>query len=247
VGDFDGKVAIVTGAAGGVGGAVTRQLVERGAKVVAVDLSDDVAKLESDSVAAVAGDASDAQTAERAVATARERFGGLDVLVNNAAQIVYKGILDTSEEEWDRVLRVNVRSMFVQSRAAIPALIERGGGAIVNTASISGVVGLPGQAAYCASKGAVVQLTRQLAVEFGPQQIRVNAVAPGAIETPFLMNLVNSVPDPEGLSAAIKAEHPLQRWADPEEVARVIVFLASEGASFVNGTIMGVDGGFTAK
>lgn len=247
MGDFDGKVAIVTGAAGGVGGAVTRQLVERGASVVAVDLSSSVHELEADAVAAVEGDASQAETAERAVRTARERWGGLDVLVNNAGHIVYKGILDTSDEEWDRVLTVNARSMFVHSRAAIPAMLERGGGAIVNTASISGLVGLPGQAAYCASKGAVVQLTRQLAVEFGPQQIRVNAVAPGAIETPFLMNLVNAQEDPDALARMIKAEHPLNRWADPEEIARVIVFLASDAASFVTGTIMSVDGGFTAQ
>jgi dihydroanticapsin dehydrogenase len=245
--DFDGRVAIVTGAAGGVGGAVTRQLVERGGSVVAVDVADAVRGLESERVAAVQGDVSVADTADRAVATAKERFGGLDVLVNNAAQIIYTGILDTSEDEWDRVMAVNVKSMFLHSKAAIPAILERGGGAIVNTASISGLIGMPGQAVYCASKGAVVQLTRQLAVEFGPQGIRVNAVAPGAIETPFLTNLVNSTDDPAGLTAHIAAEHPLNRIANPEEIARAILWLASDAASFTTGTILAADGGFTAK
>jgi NAD(P)-dependent dehydrogenase (short-subunit alcohol dehydrogenase family) len=247
LGDFDGKVAIVTGAAGGVGSAVMRQLLERGASIVAVDLKAPAAELQGDKVAVVEGDASNAGTAERAVATAKERFGRIDVLVNNAAQIIYKGIADTSEEEWDRVMAVNVKSMFLHSRAVLPVMLEQGGGAIVNTASISGLIGLPAQAAYAASKGGVVQLTRQLAVEYGPQNIRVNAVAPGAIRTPFLMNLVETMDDPDAMVAAIAADHPINRIAEADEIARSIVFLASDAASFTTGTILTVDGGFTAK
>ena len=186
--DFEGKVAIVTGAAGALGGAVTGQLVERGASVVAVDVEP---VTERGTVAAIEGDVSVAATAERAVSVARERFGGLDVLVCNAGQIVWKPIVETTEEEWDRVQSVNAKGTFLFCRAAIPAMRERGGGAIVCTASISGVVGLPLQSAYSASKGAIVQLTRQLAVELAPD-IRVNAVAPGAIDTPFLHRLVES-------------------------------------------------------
>ncbi|HEY7602818.1 MAG TPA: SDR family NAD(P)-dependent oxidoreductase [Gaiellaceae bacterium] len=241
--DFEGKVAIVTGAAGALGRAVTGQLVERGASVVGVDLEP---VSESGAVAAVEGDVSVVATAERAVSVARERFGGLDVLVCNAGEIVWKPVEQTTEVEWDRVQAVNVKGTFLFCRAAIAAMRQRGGGAIVCTASISGVVGLPLQSAYSASKGAIVQLTRQLAVELAPD-IRVNAVAPGAIDTPFLHRLVESSDDPTGLTAAIAADHPLQRIASADEVARTIVFLASDAAAFVTGAILPVDGGFTAK
>ena len=241
--DFEGKVAIVTGAAGALGGAVTGQLVERGASVVAVDVEP---VTERGTVAAIEGDVSVAATAERAVSVARERFGGLDVLVCNAGQIVWKPIVETTEEEWDRVQSVNAKGTFLFCRAAIPAMRKRSGGAIVCTASIAGVVGLPLQSAYSASKGAIVQLTRQLAVELAPD-IRVNAVAPGAIDTPFLHRLLQSSDDPAGLTAAIAADHPLQRIASADEVAHTIVFLASGAAAFVTGAILPVDGGFTAK
>jgi NAD(P)-dependent dehydrogenase (short-subunit alcohol dehydrogenase family) len=242
------RVAIVTGAASGVGRATTELLRERGAHVVAVDVSPAVHALASDDgIVAVEGDASATVTAEQAVSTALGRWGSVDVLVNNAATILWKAIVDTTDEEWDRVLAVNVRSAFVHCRAVLPPMIERGRGAIVSTASISGLVGLPGQTAYCTSKGALVQLTRQLAVEYGSQGIRVNAVAPGAIDTPFLRTFVDAQPDPAALEAAIAASHPLGRLSTPEEIARTIVFLASDEASFVTGAIFSVDGGFTAQ
>jgi NAD(P)-dependent dehydrogenase (short-subunit alcohol dehydrogenase family) len=244
---LEGRVAIVTGAAGGVGRAVTERLLERGARVVAVDLSPAVHDLAGDAVAAVEGDVSVEETAEAAVAAAHERWQRLDILVNNAAMIIYKGILDTSEAEWDRLLAVNVRSAFLFSRAAIPVMLEGGAGTIVSTASISGLVGLPGQAAYAASKGAIVQLTKQLAIEFSPQGIRVNAVAPGAIDTPFLRAFVDAQPDPGAVEAAIAGHHPIGRMATPGEVADAIVFLASDDAAFVTGAIFAVDGGFTAQ
>jgi len=137
--------------------------------------------------------------------------------------------------------------MFSFCRAAIVAFQRQGGGAIVAMASISGLVGLPGEAAYAASKGAVVMLTCQLAVEFAPAGIRVNAVAPGAIDTPLLRTFVDAQPDPAGLEAAIPRRAPLGRWATPEEIARAIVFLASDDAAFVTGAVLAADGGFTAK
>jgi NAD(P)-dependent dehydrogenase (short-subunit alcohol dehydrogenase family) len=225
---------------------VTQRLAERGASVVAVDVSPKVEELVGERVTAVEGDASVAATAERAAETAAQRFGRIDVLVNNAGHIVWKTLADTTEAEWDRVMAVNVKSMFLHCRAVLPAMLAQGGGAIVNTASISGLIGLPGQAAYAASKGAVVQLTRQLAVEYGGANIRVNAVAPGAVATPFLLDFVATLDDPDGVAAEIKASHPLNRFAEPEEVAESILFLASDAAAFTTGTILGVDGGYTA-
>ena len=243
--EFEGKVAIVTGAAGGVGGEVVRLLHERGAKVVAEDINPAVADLAADGIVTVEGDVAQASTAEAAVRAALDEFGQLDVLVNNAARFLMKGILDTSDDEWDGLLSVNVRGVFVHSRAALPHLTQRDAAAIVNLASISGLVGLPSQAAYCATKGAIVQLTRQLAVEFAPQGVRVNAVAPGAIETPFLLDALP--PDPEPILADIAASHPLGRNSQPAEIAEVVAFLASDRAGFMTGAIVPVDGGFTAQ
>ena len=243
--EFEGRVAIVTGAAGGVGGEVVRLLHERGAKVVAEDIDPAVADLATDGIVPVQGDVSQTATAEAAVQAALEHFGQVDVLVNNAARFLMKGILDTSDEEWDGLLSVNVRGVFVHSRAALPHLTQRDASAIVNLASISGLVGLPSQAAYCATKGAIVQLTRQLAVEFAPQGVRVNAVAPGAIETPFLLDALP--PDPEPILAEIAASHPIGRNSQPAEIAEVVAFLASDRAGFMTGAIVPVDGGYTAQ
>ena len=245
--EFEGKVAIVTGAAGGVGGEVVRLLNERGASVVAEDIDPAVSEMATGDgrIVAVEGDVADAATAQRAVDLALERFGHLDVLVNNAARFLMKGILDTSDEEWDGLLSVNLRGVFVHSRAALPHLVQRDASAIVNLASISGLVGLPSQAAYCATKGAIVQLTRQLAVEFAPQGVRVNAVAPGAIETPFLLDALP--PDPAAILADIAASHPLGRNSQPAEIAEVVAFLASDRAGFMAGAIVPVDGGYTAQ
>ena len=160
-------------------------------------------------VVAVLGDVAESGTARAAVDTALERFGRLDILVNNAARFLLKPTLETTDEEWDEVLRTNVRGVFVHSREALPRLAEGNGGAIVNLASISGVVGLSDQAAYSASKGAIVQLTRQLAVEWSRRGVRVNAVAPGAIDTPFLRNALAGAPDVDEVLAQIAASHPL--------------------------------------
>ncbi len=243
--EFEGKVAIVTGAAGGVGGAVVRLLHEQGASVVAEDIDPAVAELEGERIATVVGDVSQAATADAAVAAAVDRFGGVDVLVNNAARFLMKGILDTSDDEWDGILSVNVRGVFVHSRAALPHLAARERSAIVNMASISGLVGFASQTAYCASKGAIVQLTRQLAVEFAPQGVRVNAVAPGAILTPFLLDALP--PEPDAILADIAASHPLGRNSQPEEIAQSVVYLASDRAGFITGAILPVDGGYTAQ
>ena len=244
--ELAGAVAIVTGAAGGVGRATVELLTARGARVVAEDLDPAVEALEGDGVAALHGDVADPDTARRAVAMARERFGALDVLVNNAARFLLKPTLDTTDDDWDELLRVNVRGAFLHCRETLPSLSEPGNGRIVNVASISGTIGLPGQTAYCSTKGALVQLTRQLAIEHAPR-VRVNAVAPGAIDTGFMDEALAGAPDRDAQLEAIAATHPLGRLARPEEIAEVIAFLASPRSSIITGAILMADGGFTAQ
>ncbi len=247
--ELDGSVAIVTGAAGGIGREVVRLLLAAGASVVAEDIDPAVAELETQDgrVAAVIGDVADSDTARAAVSVALERFGRLDILVNNAARFLLKPTLETTDDEWDAVMQTNVRGLFVHCREALPRLVEGGGGAIVNLASISGVVGLGDQAAYSASKGAIVQLTRQLAVDWSPHGVRVNAVAPGAVDTTFLRNALAGVPDIDEVLAQIAAAHPLGRISEPVEIAEVVLFLASPRSRFVSGAILMADGGYTAQ
>jgi NAD(P)-dependent dehydrogenase (short-subunit alcohol dehydrogenase family) len=244
--DLEGLSAIVTGAAGGVGRETVAALRRAGASVVAEDIDPAVRELEADGVAALVGDVADPAVAALAVATAHERFGGPDILVNNAARYLLKGILETTDDEWDGLMRSNVRGVFVHARAALPALLERRG-SIVNVASVSGMVGSPGQAAYCTTKGAVVQLTRQLAVEFGPRGVRVNAVGPGAIDTEFVSRSLGLAPGDHPVPPEVLASHPLGRIATPREIADVIAFLASPLAGFMTGAIVMADGGATAR
>jgi NAD(P)-dependent dehydrogenase (short-subunit alcohol dehydrogenase family) len=243
--DLRAAVAIVTGAAGGIGSAVVAQLVQAGAHVVAEDLDPAVQELAGERVAPLVGDAAQAQTAAAAVALARERFGGLDVLVNNAGRFLLRALVDTGDDEWDALMATNVRIAFVHCRAALPYLRDGERSAIVNTCSISGVVGLPQQGAYAATKGAIAQITRQLAIEHAADGVRVNAIAPGAVDTAFVDKVAGG-PDPQR-AAAIAAEHPLGRMGTPEEIARAIVFLASPAAGFITGAILMADGGFTAR
>jgi NAD(P)-dependent dehydrogenase (short-subunit alcohol dehydrogenase family) len=244
---LDGAVAIVTGAAGGIGRAVVAELRAVGANVVAEDIDPAVEQLADDGTATLCADAARADSARAAVALSLERFGRLDVVVNNAGRFLLKPIVETTDDEWDGLMTTNVRSVFVHCREALPHLIERGGGAIVNVSSISGVVGLPAQGAYCASKGAIAQITRQLAIEHAADGVRVNAIAPGAVDTAFVDEALAGAPDRAAARGDIGASHPLGRMASPREIARIMVFLASPASSFMTGAVVMADGGFTAQ
>jgi NAD(P)-dependent dehydrogenase (short-subunit alcohol dehydrogenase family) len=253
---LDGKTAVITGAASGIGRAMVLRFLEAGAAgVVAVDrdagllaaLAEAVPHEGQGRLAAIAGDVATDDAARRFTESALERFGGLDVLVNNAAVSVVKPLHEHAPEEWDLVMNTNVKAIYWAARHVLPVMIARGGGVILNAGSISGVVGLPGQGAYAASKGAVHQMTRQMAVEYAPYGIRVNAVGCGTVDTPLVRRSAEASGDPEAFHAMLRDGHPIGRIASPEEVADLYVYLASDRAAFFTGATVMIDGGYTAR
>lgn len=249
------KVAIITGGASGIGLATARLFAAEGAAIVIGDVTDEASQKAAESLAK-----SGAQTAhyhvdvrrpdevERLVNGAVDTFGGVDILVNNAGVVLTKSTTETSLEEWERVIGVNLTGAWLCARAAIPAMQRRGGGAIINVASNAGLVGFPNLAAYCASKGGLVQLTRAMAMDGAPHHIRVNAICPGHTRTPMGDGFVAAQADPQAfVKEFINVQHPLGRMAEAREMAQAILFLASDDASFVTGSILPVDGGYTAR
>jgi NAD(P)-dependent dehydrogenase (short-subunit alcohol dehydrogenase family) len=242
---LSGKVAIVTGAAGDIGRETVAVLVANGMKIIAEDLKPDVCHLAMEgTVVPFIGDVSLEETARRAVALAVENFGTLDILVNNAGRTLNKSLLDTDIDEWDAIMATNARGTFLHSREALKVMVERGSGAIVNVASIVSVVGMKNTGAYAATKGAIGQLTKVIALEYGDRGIRANAVAPGVIETGILDGIVKNG---RATLASYGHAHPIGRVGQPQEVAHVIAYLASPRASFITGAIVMADGGYTAQ
>jgi NAD(P)-dependent dehydrogenase (short-subunit alcohol dehydrogenase family) len=245
-----GKVALVTGAASGIGAATVRELVAQGARVGAldVDIAGAAAVARGEAVA-FGCDVRDDASVRAAVHGVAERFGGLDIAVGCAGVVRYGRVDELRLADWDMQLDTNLRGVFLLARHAIPLLRERGGGAIVNVASTQAFASQELVPAYAASKGAVVALTRTLALDHARDGIRVNAVGPGSVDTAMLRSAagVFSPGDPDAAIEQWGASHPIGRVIEPGEVARVIAFLASDAASAVTGTTYMVDGGATAK
>jgi NAD(P)-dependent dehydrogenase (short-subunit alcohol dehydrogenase family) len=239
-GDFAGKVAIVTGAASGIGRATVELLHARGASVIAEDRNAEVNALARPGIFPLIADVAEEDSAKQAVEAAIQQFGRIDVLVNNAGIIINKLVVDMTVEDWDRIFAVNIRGVFMHSREAMRAMIPNGRGAIVNVGSYACFQTFPSISAYAASKGALAQFTRTLAVEAIEHGIHVNAVGSGDTVT----NILNHIHADGPSALADYGKHaPIGRAARPEEIAQVIAFLASEQASFMVGSIVMADGG----
>ena len=251
---LEGRVAVITGAASGIGRATAILFAAEGAAVLAADVRDDAGAQTVATIRAAAGraefvhaDVSRSEDVRRMVRAAVEEFGRLDVLFNNAGVAVFKGVVETDEAEWDHVLGVNLRGVYLGIKYAAAEMRRQGGGAIINTASVHGMRTTAGIAAYAASKHGVIGLTRAAALDLAPHNIRVNCIQPGAIETPIMRANLRAVGDEEDEFRKISAAEPLGRVGTPQEIARMALFLASDDASFITGAAFAVDGGLLAK
>ena len=258
MGDFDGKSVIVTGGAKGIGRGISLAFAGEGARVLCADVDTEAGSAITAAAAELAGqlvfagaDVAGAEACRTLVEQAVADFGGVDVLCNNVGiQPVasYLPAHECPEETWDRIIDVNLKSFFLMSKYAVPHMIDGGGGTIINTASVQGLQSMKGVPAYAASKGGILSLTRQLAVEYAQNNIRVLAVNPGTIDTPLVAEAAAAIGgDYEALKKLWGESHPLKRVGQPQEIANAVLFLASEGASFMTGEYVNVDGGMMAK
>lgn len=254
-GRLAGKVAIITGAGSGIGRAMALLFAREGATVVAAgrtpaSIEETVAMIRAETgweALAVAADVAIPADVERMVRETVARFGRIDILCNNAGIGSSKDVVAVEPDEWDRVFAVNVRGVYLGCKYALPHMLAQGGGSIINTASVLALVGAPERAAYCASKGAVVALTRQIAVEYADRGIRCNCLCPTTVDTPWVDRLLADAPDPVARRRALEERQPMGRLATAEDVAAAALYLASDDAAFVTGTAMVIDGGLSAR
>lgn len=250
-----GKVAVVTGASSGIGLAITQTFLDCGVnglvgvfrrKDAPPELSE-CQKRFGDKLQIVRGDVADESTAIEFTKIARQQFGRLDILVSNAAVSIVKAIHLHTPEEWDSVMNANVKSLYWAARHVVPVMIEQGGGLILISGSISGEIGIPTQGAYAPSKGALHQITRQMAVEYAKQGIRINTIACGTVDTPIVHKSAEASGDPDAYWNMLRRNHPIGRIASASEVASFYAYMASDHASFFTGSILMMDGGYTAQ
>lgn len=248
--ELSGKRALITGGASGIGRATAKLFARRGAGICIADVDAAAGQGVADEIIIEGGraifvrcDVSSAVECQNAVQQMVAEFGGIDILFNNAGIIRRASVVDTTEDEWDRVMAVNVKSVFLLGKYVVPHMDKEGGGVIINISSGWGLVGGRNAASYCASKGAVVQLTRAMALDHGAQRIRVNCICPGDTDTDMLRNEAQQLGETEDAFLAEAADRPLQRVGMPEDIAQAALYLASEASSFITGTTLVVDGG----
>jgi len=249
-----GKVAIVTGAGRGIGEAIALRFAREGASVVAAQRSVEDGEAvvtavtnEGGQAFAVGTDVRNAASVERLVRTTLETFGRLDILVNNAGVGIRRTVTESTLDEYDVVMEPNVKGVFLCMKYGIPPMVEQGSGSVINMASVASFVGFPRDAAYCASKGAVLMLTRQAALDYAPFGVRINAICPGFIDTPMLRSYCSQQPDPDAAWREVLAQQPLGRVGTPDDVAGAAVYLAGDDSTWVTGSTITVDGGLLAQ
>lgn len=248
-----GKGALVTGGAMGIGKAVVARFLQDGARVAFADVDVQAGQRCAEELRArgrvlfIPGDVSVDADARRMVDAAVAEFGHLDILVNNAGVTLAATVTETEEADWDRVLDVNLKGIYLCSKHAIPHMVRSGGGSIINLGSIAGFVGLSANAAYNASKGGVILLTKNTALDYADKNIRVNAVCPAMIMTPMLESFIKLQPDPKAYVRSVEQSTPLGRMGTVEEVAAVVAFLVSDESSYITGSSLMVDGGYTTR
>jgi NAD(P)-dependent dehydrogenase (short-subunit alcohol dehydrogenase family) len=252
-GRLGGKVALITGGGSGLGRAISILFAKEEARVAVVDIDrvggEGTVKMIKDfggDALLIEADVSRSSDVEKAVKIVVQSYGRLDVLVNNAGISSRGSVTELSEGAWNRVIDVNLKGVFLCSKYAIPEMLRVGGGVVINIASVLGLVGGSGEAAYCTSKGGVVALTRAMALDFARQNIRVNCICPGSISTPMFDRVMATTGDYEGALARNSEKIPLRRIAKPEEIASMALYLASDESSYATGSIFTVDGGWTA-
>lgn len=248
---FEQKVVYVTGGASGLGEAAARRFAAEGARVVIADIDEDGARKVADSLPeamAVRVDTSDHESVERSIAATIDRYGRIDVIFNNAGisgdQLL---IHEMSVENWKKVTRINGDGVFYVLKFGIAAMLKTGGGAIVNTSSTNGLIGIPNIAPYTFTKWGVIGLTKSSAIEYAKQGIRVNAVAPTVVRTPLVEQFIKDAPDPKAMAEQMENFNPMPGMPVPDDVATAVLFLASDDARFITGHVIPIDGGYTAE